>query len=229
MINAFDEEESNEFDNDMVQPLELTFISKILEDNQRFLHTKIADVYLNDPLARTIYGIVGLSIMRVGQFQPLIHLEELCKDTIRMENYDSIGYPLDITEPIDIVNYIERFKNETVSFEVIERELTKRYMRAKLEEIANQILDNLDNSKIQPEELMMQCSFKIDNMLFETSDTVVTKTASEVSDDFLAYLASDEVTTYIPTGIDAIDMVSGGSPANCVLSWLAPAKNYMAA
>ena len=168
MINAFDEEESNEFDNDMVQPLELTFISKILEDNQRFLHTKIADVYLNDPLARTIYGIIGLSIMRVGQFQPLIHLEELCKDTIRMENYDSIGYPLDITEPIDIVNYIERFKNETVSFEVIERELTKRYMRAKLEEIANQILDNLDNSKIQPEELMMQCSFKIDNMLFET-------------------------------------------------------------
>lgn len=209
----------------LVQPLELTFLSKILEDNTRFLNTRISSEYMKDPLARTIYNIAGISISKIGQFQPFIHLSDLCSDVERLEKYQSLGYPLMFKDPSEIVNYIENFKNETTSFETIEEELTKRWTKDKMVELANDILDNIDNSKIHPSELMIKASGKLDGMIYQTHDTVIAKTASETSDDFLAYLASDEVTTYVPTGISAIDKITGGSPLSCVLSWVAPAKS----
>lgn len=208
----------------LVQSLELSFLNKILDDNTRFLQTRIADYYFKDPLARTIYGIVGLTITKVGQFQPLIHLDDLCKDEKRMEKYNSLEYPLEINEPIDIINYIEKFKNDTINFETMEEELVKRYTREKLTELAYEILDNVDNSKMHPSELMIKTSASLDKMIYDTHDSTVTKTASEVADDFLSYLYSDEVTTHIPSGIGGIDCVTGGTPKNGVFSWVAPAK-----
>lgn len=41
-----------------------------------------------------------------------------------MEKYES-NYPLDFTEPSEIVTYIEQHKNDTVKFETIEEELEK--------------------------------------------------------------------------------------------------------
>lgn len=208
----------------LVQPLELTFLSKILEDNSKFLHTKIAAEYLKDPFARTIYSIAGLSISKVGQFQPLIHLSDLCNDESRMEKYRNLQYPLDFTEATEIIHYIEKYKNDTISFETIEEELTKRWTRSRLTELANEILENVDNSKMHPSELMVKISGSLDSMIYQTHETVIAKTASEVSDEFLAYLYSDDVTTYTPSGIDAIDSVTGGTPKSCVISWVAPAK-----
>lgn len=208
----------------LVNEIELKFVQKIIEDNSLFLNTKVKADMIKDPLAKTMFKIVGKNIAMLGECKPLIHLRELVEDTSRMEVYGSLGYPCIVNEPIDIVSYFSKFTDALIKMATLESFMEREYIKDELYSIANEITSSLDDSFVSEKELMSKFSFKLDSLLYRAEGDVIAKTASEVSDDLVTYFRSSDVVEYAPSGVEVIDINSGGLPSPCLVSWGASAK-----
>lgn len=210
--------------NPLVQIYELKFIQKIIEDNQLFNETKVKYNMFQDPLAKVIFNIMGINIGRLGEFKPLIHLKDLCDDQIRLEKFNSIGYPMQIVDPQSIVDYFNLFSDDSVKSQTLERFIEDQFIKNKLSDIATKIHESVDSSTIDVRNFLIQTSIGMDNLLYSAEDEVIVKDETKLVDDFLGFLSNPEVESYVKTGVDIIDKLSGGTPNQALISWVACAK-----
>ena len=206
--------------------IELKFIQKLIEDNDIYGSTSITYNMFTDPLAKVMFYTMGKFISRLGEFKPLLHLKELCEDEIRIDKFNTtMGHPFVMTnDPQDFINYFEKFKDNSIKHTTLEKYIEDAYIKKKLSEIANNILDSLEDSTVSIRELVVQTSSKIDNVLLVSEDDILIKNGSQLTDDFIKYVESPDKDLFIPSGISVIDNVSGGTPKSALISIGANAK-----
>lgn len=211
----------------MGNKLELSFIGKVIENNNVFLQTKIGHDYFTDELAKILFCFIGNKITEIGEFKPLIHLKELCEDTNLINKLrNEFQYDVKFETAEELVHELEKYQkaSKEIRYETLEAEIKKIYIKSRLSNIAYKILEDLEDIQVSEIDLLTWVSSQSDLLLYDSQNDVQVKTMSDITKDMLEYISSDEVDLYIPTGVDAIDSVSEGSPQNCVISWVAPAK-----
>ncbi len=206
--------------------IELKFIQKIIEDNDIYNDTNVTYKMFTDPLAKVMFHIMGRAISRLGEFKPLLHLKELCEDDSRKEKFNTtMDYNFKITnDPQDIINYLEKYKDPSIKYTTLEKFIEDAFIKKKLGEIANGILDSLEDSTLNIRELVVQISNKMDNVLLVSEEDILIKNGSQLTEDFIKYIESPEKDLFIESGISVIDKVSGGTPKSALISIAANAK-----
>lgn len=204
---------------------EIKFIQKIIEDNSIYNETKVKYNMFFDPLAKVLFNIIGIKISRLGEFRPLLHLQELCNDEIRVAKFNNLGYPFKMTnDPNDLVNYLASFSDENVKPSTLETFITDEFLRYKLDETSLKIKESIYDSTKNVRSLLVHTSIELDNLLCEAQDDVIVKDGSQLVDDMISYLNNPDVESYINTGIDIIDQESGGTPKEALISIVACSK-----
>lgn len=204
---------------------ELKFIQKIIEDNSLYNETKVRYNMFFDPLAKVLFNIIGVKISRLGEFKPLLHLKELCSDTVRVERFNMIGHEFVMSEdPQDLIDYLNKFSDDSVKATTLETFITEEFIRYKLNENANKIKEVVKDSTQDIRNFLVQTSIGLDNLLCDAEDDVIVKDGCQLANDMIGYLNNPEVESYVKTGIDIIDRLSGGTPKEALISIAACAK-----
>lgn len=205
--------------------IELKFIQKLIEDNDIYNETNVKYNMFNDPLAKVMFYTIGKYISRLGEFKPSIHLKELCDDEVRKERFNSLGYVFKMTsEPQVIIDFLAKFTDPSIRYTTLEKTIEDEFIKKKLRELANSILDSLEDSTRDVREVVTQHSTKFDNILLASEEDILIKDGVQLSEDFIKYIDDPQKDLYIPSGIDVIDKVSGGTPKSAVISIAANAK-----
>lgn len=209
-----------------INEIELKFIQKIIEDNDIYNSTSVTYKMLTDPLAKVMFHTMGRFISRLGEFKPLLHLKDLCSDEQRISKFNmTMGHEFIMTNnPEDIISYFEKFKDNSIKYTTLEKSIEDSYIKTKLINIANNILDSIEDSTVSIRELVVQTSSKIDNVLLVSEEDILIKNGAQLTDDFIKYIESPDKDLFIETGISVIDKVSGGSPKSALISIGANAK-----
>lgn len=204
---------------------ELMFIQKIIEDNDLYNSTRITYKMFVDPFAKVIFNIMAKNISRLGEFKPLIHLKGLCEDEQRVSKFNQLNHEFKLTnDPQDILNYLSKYSDKSIKALTLEKFIEDNYIKRKLLDLTNNIVDSVEDSTSSVRDLVIKSSIAMDNLLLSAEEDILIKSGKDLSEDFIQYLDSPEKDLYIPTGIDVIDRVSGGSPKSALISIVATAK-----
>lgn len=211
----------------LIKDYELKFIQKIIEDNQVFNETKIAQNMFFDPFAKVLFGIIGQNIGRLGEFRPLLHLKDLCSDIVRIERFNSMDYPFKMTEdPQVIVDFLKSFQDNSIMPNTLERHMEDIFIRHSLGNIAHNMYESIESSTVDIRQYLVNAAHKMDNLLYSAEQDVIVKNGEKLTDDFLTYLSNPEAESYIKTGVDIIDRLSGGTPKQALISWVACGRMF---
>ena len=203
--------------------IELQFIKKLFDDNTLFYKTKVKLNHLTDILALTLFNEFGKCMITFGGFVPFEHLKPLCNDEDRMEKYKKLNYPLEIKEPINIINFINNYVSDT-NFITLEKTILDAYNRRKLMDIASETMDKLDDSKNTIKDILRNISYKIDSIKHDTSDNISFLSGKDVVEAERRRLSSDETVHYYETGFDFIDDYTNGLTAPATVFVVSPPK-----
>ena len=212
-------------DNGIQRIYEIKFIQKIIEDNSIYNETKIKYNMFFDPLAKVLFNTIGIKISRLGEFRPLLHLQELCNDDVRINKFNNLGYPFKMTnDPQDLVDYLKSFSDDNIKPSTLETFITDEFIKFKLEEASVRIKESVSDSTKNVRSLLVQTSIELDNLLCEAQDDVIVQDGTQLVDNMITYLNDPDVESYIKTGIDIIDKESGGTPKEALISVIACSK-----
>ena len=203
--------------------IELQFIKKLFDDNTLFYKTKIKLNQLTDILAVTLFSEFGRSMVTYGGFLPFEHLKALCNDEERMDKYKKLNYPLNIIEPINIIDFINKYTT-VISFATLEKTILDNYNRRKLIDISEEMMCKLDDSKITVKEIIRNASYKIDSIKHDTTDNISFLSGKDVVDAERKRLNSDEQVHYYETGFDFIDDYTNGITSPATVFIVSPPK-----
>jgi len=203
--------------------IELQFIKKLFEDNTLFYKTKVKLNQLTDVLCITLFSEIGRSMVTYGGFMPFEHLKALCNDEDRMERYKKLNYPLIINEPLDIIDFINKYTT-TTSFSTLEKTILDNYNRRKLIDISEEMMCKLQDSKTTIKEIIRNVSYKIDSIKHDTSDNISFLSGKDIVEAERRRLSSDEIVHYYETGFDFIDDYTNGLTAPATVFIVSPPK-----
>jgi len=207
----------------MINEIELNFIEKIISDTSLYHKTKLMKDNLEDPLCRTLFSEIGKSLKSYGDFIPNEHLKAMCEDKDRMEHYNKLKYPLKINSPKDILDYVDKYKNE-LKFETLEKTIVEKFNKRKMSSIASMISEDLEDSKKSVKNIMRKYSYEIDKLMYKLDDDLDFKSTEDLIQEEMTYQNSSEVDEYIPTGFSIIDDLYGGIEKATTNYLLAPNK-----
>lgn len=146
-------------DNGIQRIYEIKFIQKMIEDNSIYNETKIKYNMFFDPLAKVLFNTIGIKISRLGEFRPLLHLQELCNDDVRINKFNNLGYPFKMTnDPQDLVDYLKSFSDENIKPSTLETFITDEFIKFKLEEASVRIKESVSDSTKNVRSLLVQTS-----------------------------------------------------------------------
>ena len=207
----------------MVNEIELNFINHIMKDNLLYLKTKIKLENLNDPIAKTLFFEIGKAMSTYGQLIPTKHLQGLVDDEDRINNYNKLNYPLEITSVSSIMEYISRF-DEDVKFATLERTISDEYTRKKMKIISENMSDDVYDSKKSVKDIIRKYSYSIDILKYDTEDTIQFVSASDIVEEERKRLKSKETIKYTKTGFNFIDDIAGGITSPATMYLVAPSS-----
>lgn len=207
----------------MMNEIELQFIKKLFDDNTLFYKTKVKLNQLTDILCITLFSELGRSMVTYGGFMPFEHLKALCNDEDRMERYKKLNYPLIINEPLDIIDFINKYTT-TTSFSTLEKTILDNYNRRKLIDISEEMMCKLQDSKTTIKEIIRNVSYKIDSIKHDTSDNISFLSGKDIVEAERRRLSSDEIVHYYETGFDFIDDYTNGLTAPATVFVVSPPK-----
>lgn len=204
----------------MVNEIQLKFINKLFEDNLLFFKTKITNEHLTDPFVKVMFYEIGRALRDYGELIPAKHLKSLVEDETRMDKFKKLKYPLELTSVSDIINYIANFKTET-KFSTLEKTIMNDYVRTEMTYLAEEMLEDVCDSKKSIRDVIRKYSYSIDNLKYNNEDNIEFLSASDIIQNEKKRLLSDDNITYNKCGFKFIDDISGGV--------VAPATVYMVA
>jgi len=207
----------------LVNEIELNFINNIMKDNLLYLKTKVKLETLNDPIAKTMFFEIGKAMSTYGQLVPQKHLSALINDEGRISNYNKLNYPLELTSVSNLLEYIDKFDTD-IKFSTLEKTISEEYIRKKMKVIAENMNDDVYDSKKSVKDIMRKYSYSIDTLKYDNDETIQFVSVEDIVTEEKKRLQSKEKVKYVKTGFNFIDDIAGGVTSPSTIYLVAPSS-----
>jgi len=200
--------------------LEFALIAGLLEDPQRYHNLKLEKDAFTNSIARNYFAFIGITISKTGTFITRTHTAKFLDNERVLISLKKLKIETTIDE---FIEYIYRFKSNS-EFGSIEKALTEEYIRRKMLEAADFLIEMSDNRRLSSSEIIRKASNKIDDLLYKQDNDLVALSMSEIVEREKKQLKSGLVTEYSPSGINIIDDFTNGVPTPSLIVPLAATK-----
>lgn len=207
----------------MVNKIELNFIRELINDNMLYYKTKVKQIHLNDILAKILFSEIGKALTTSGGFIPFKHIGDFINNKNKMDKYKNFKYPLDIKEVSDVIDYLESVK-EDIKVEILEKAILNDHKREEFINISSEMLHLSSEKDCKINELLRKYSYKLDQLKFDSDDSLEFHSMNELAEQELKYQDSDEIDALSPMGWNILDDEIGGIPRPSTNYILAPPK-----